>query len=158
MDDHRNQSVQECHPGSTSRQGNKSEHIRKLMADCQGNASDPHFVAFFRCFNAGQYFEAHEVLEELWLADRRGPIGDFYKGLIQLAGAMVHLGKNRLPPGLALLKLARANLEKYPLNTQEWPVGDGISLINEWLNYLSENNLRSNPLNVLGPPKLPRPE
>ena len=71
-------------------------------------------VSYFECFNQQRFFEAHEVLEALWLPQRQGPNGSFYKGLIQLAGAFVHLQKNRLGPAVALFELARANLQKYP--------------------------------------------
>ena len=58
---------------------------------------DPHYTGFFTCFNRGEYYEAHDVLEQLWLrttgADRA-----FFKGLIQIAGAFVHLRKQFLRP------------------------------------------------------------
>src|SRR4051794_21237480 len=39
-------------------------------------------------FNAGYFWEAHEVWEGLWkAAGRRGPAADFLKGLIQFAVA-----------------------------------------------------------------------
>jgi|SRR5436190_16670884 len=74
---------------------------------------DAHYLAFFECFNCQLYFEAHEVLEHIWLPQRNGANGLFYKGLIQLAGAFVHVQKDRLGPANALFKLAAANLEKY---------------------------------------------
>ncbi|MFV0446655.1 MAG: DUF309 domain-containing protein [Planctomycetaceae bacterium] len=41
-------------------------------------------------FNAGYYWEAHEVWEELWhAAGRRGTVARFLKGLIKLAAAGV---------------------------------------------------------------------
>ena len=67
------------------------------------------YLGYFELFNAQLFYEAHDVLEELWLPIRREPQGDFYKGLIQLAGAFVHLQKNRLRPAAALFKLARTN-------------------------------------------------
>ena len=33
-------------------------------------------------FNAGRYWDAHEVWEHEWMPDRKGPEGGFYKGLI----------------------------------------------------------------------------
>ena len=70
---------------------------------------DPHYAGYFELFNRGKFFEAHDVLEHLWLPDRHGANGSFYKGLIQLAGAFVHLQRNRLRPAAALFKLARTN-------------------------------------------------
>ena len=86
---------------------------------------DPCYQGYFRCFNAGEYYEAHDVLEHLWLRD--GPGGEnyaFYKGLIQVAGAFVHLRQHfehpthakhgrRLSPAARLFELARANLFAY---------------------------------------------
>ncbi len=44
-------------------------------------------IRFVCRFDAGEYWLAHEELEELWLSDRR----DVYKGLIHLAAACLHL-------------------------------------------------------------------
>src|SRR5882672_7801103 len=92
----------------------KSATVAALIANCQGRELDAHYLGYFECFNRGLFYEAHDVLEELWLADRHGSNGAFYKGLIQVAGAFVHLQKDRLRPAAALFKLARANFERYP--------------------------------------------
>jgi len=44
-------------------------------------------------FNAGRYWEAHEVWEEEWTPDRKGPDSGFYKGLIQVAAGCLHYGR-----------------------------------------------------------------
>lgn len=41
-------------------------------------------------FNAGRYWEAHEVWEEEWTPDRHGPDRGFHKGLIQIAAGCLH--------------------------------------------------------------------
>jgi uncharacterized protein len=41
-------------------------------------------------FNSGLYWEAHEVWEEDWMPDRKGPDSAFYKGLIQVAAGCLH--------------------------------------------------------------------
>lgn len=89
-------------------------------------------VEFVELFNRGLYFEAHEVLEELWLPQRQGPDGPFYKGLIQLAGAFVHVQKGRAAPAVALLKLAGENLAKYPDTYHRVPVIVVRGLISDW--------------------------
>lgn len=73
-----------------------------------------HYVGFFRCFNAQLYYEAHDVLEEVWLPIRGQSQAKFYKGLIQMAGGFVHLQKQRLGPASRLFALALANFEDYP--------------------------------------------
>ena len=44
-------------------------------------------------FNAGHYWDAHEVLEGEWMPDRKGPDAGFYKGLIQVAAGCLHYGR-----------------------------------------------------------------
>ena len=53
------------------------------------------------------------------------PNGNFYKGLIQLAGAFVHLQKNRLRPSAALFKLAQANLVQFPAFHEQLDLAGG---------------------------------
>jgi predicted metal-dependent hydrolase len=114
----------------------KSAKIAELIEQCRGHALDAHYLGYFECFNRQLFYEAHDVLEELWLDDRKGPNDAFYKGLIQLAGAFVHLQKNRVRPSAALLKLARANLEKYPAVHQHLNVGQVLKVIDEWLELI----------------------
>lgn len=113
--------------------GGKSDKINPLVAPFRGRALDARYLAFFDCFNRRLYFEAHEVLEDLWLEDRQGPDGDFYKGLIQLAGAFVHVQKERFQPAASLLKLAQANLCRYPETHHQLPRREVESLIQSWL-------------------------
>lgn len=132
----------------------KSAAIAALIAGCQGQRHDAHYLGFFECFNRGLFYEAHDVLEELWLAERKGPNDAFYKGLIQLAGAFVHLQKNRLRPSAALFKLAHSNLEKYPPLHQDLDITVVIQLIQAWLNRLEAAEFQLNPLASNGPPEL----
>lgn len=73
-----------------------------------------HYAGFFRCFNAQLYYEAHDVLEEVWLPIRGQAQAKFYQGLIQMAGGFVHLQKSRLGPAARLFALALANFAPYP--------------------------------------------
>jgi predicted metal-dependent hydrolase len=88
-----------------------------------GSIHDPCYEGYFLCFNEQKYYEAHDVLEHLWLKEK-GAAHQFFKGLIQLAGAFVHLQKQfrrpehptdgrRLRPAWRLFKLAQTNLEPY---------------------------------------------
>lgn len=109
----------------------RAERIDQIVARFHGSDLDPHYAAFFDCFNQGRFFEAHEVLEALWLRER-GTDRDFYKGLIQLAGAFVHLQKLRPAPAGALLGLAAANLGRYPAVHHHLDVGRTTARIAEW--------------------------
>ncbi|HEV7404208.1 MAG TPA: DUF309 domain-containing protein [Chthoniobacteraceae bacterium] len=88
-----------------------------------GDGMDAHYTGYFACFNAGQYYEAHDVLEHLWLRGC-GEEHAFYKGLIQIAGAFVHLRKQylrpehpkdgkRLRPAVRLFELGERNVAPY---------------------------------------------
>ncbi|MBI3192277.1 MAG: DUF309 domain-containing protein [Pedosphaera parvula] len=133
---------------------NKSAKIAALIDGCQGRGLDAHYLGYFECFNRGLFYEAHDVLEELWLADRHGPNGAFYKGLIQLAGAFVHLQKNRLRPAAALFKLARANLQQYPARHEYLAVSDMLAMIETWLGQLERSHFTLNPLTSANVPRL----
>ena len=115
---------------------------------------NPHYTGYFELFNQQKFFEAHDVLEHIWLADKHGPNGAFYKGLIQLAGAFVHLQKNRPQPAAALFKLALANLEKYPQVHEHLNVQTTGELIRQWLAELERTNLSSNPPTAANAPRL----
>ena len=132
----------------------KSAKIAALIDGCRGQRLDAHYLGYFACFNQALFYEAHDVLEELWLADRHGPNGAFYKGLIQLAGAFVHLQKDRLRPSAALFKLARANLEKYPALHEHLNVSGVLALIEDWLARLESRDFSVNPLDSGNAPKL----
>jgi predicted metal-dependent hydrolase len=101
----------------------KSPKIDALLAGFEDLPDfNRHYVGFFRCFNAQLYYEAHDVLEEVWLPIRGQPQAKFYQGLIQMAGGFVHLQKQRLGPASRLFALALANFEAYP------PRHEGIDL------------------------------
>jgi predicted metal-dependent hydrolase len=115
---------------------------------------DPRYLSYFECFNRQRFFEAHEVLEALWLPQRQAPNGSFYKGLIQLAGAFVHWQKNRPGPAAALFELARTNLRKYPATHERLNVKAVLVMIEERLRQLKVADPRANPLASAGAPQL----
>ena len=122
-----------------------------------GQAHDPHYVGYFDLFNHGFFYEAHDVLENLWLPLRKEPLGDFYKGLIQLAGAFVHLQKHRLRPAAAVFKLAQNNLAKYGKACEGLDLHLTRELIARYTNAISASDYETNPLRALGPPQLALP-
>jgi predicted metal-dependent hydrolase len=132
----------------------KSGNIAALIEQFRGQELDPHYLGYFQCFNRQQFYEAHDVLEELWLPVRRTPEGDFFKGLIQLAGAFVHLQKNRLKPAAALFRLAAANLKKYPLDHHALHLPGVLRVIQTWLEALESQDFLRNPLLFCGVPEL----
>jgi predicted metal-dependent hydrolase len=132
----------------------KSGKIAALIEGCRGQSLDALYLGYFECFNRGLFYEAHDVLEELWLTDRQGADYSFYKGMIHLAGAFVHLQKNRLKPSAALFKLAQANLRKYPAIHAQLDLAGVLQLIDHWLHDLESRQFAINPLTSINAPKL----
>ena len=125
-----------------------------MIESFRGRELDAHYLGYFDCFNRRLFYEAHDVLEDLWLKDRHGVNGPFYKGLIQLAGAFVHLQKNRLRPAAALFKLAQANLQKYPSPHEHLDLQLVLGLIAGWLRQLETGGFKVNPLSSGNLPQL----
>ena len=50
----------------------------------------PQAAEGLRLFNAGEYFEAHEALEDAWNAET-GRVRDLYRGILQIAVVYLHI-------------------------------------------------------------------
>lgn len=125
--------------------------IEAFLERHRGGPHDARYAAFFDCFNGGLFYEAHEVLELHWLPARRQPDGDFFKALIQLAGAFVHCQKARFGPAAALFRLAAANFASYPPEHLDLDVAGTRARIAGWLADLEVR--QRNPL-AAGLPRL----
>lgn len=73
---------------------------------------DPLYVQGIEKFNACDYFESHELWEELW-TEYRGPSRRFYQGLIQAAVALYHFGNGNIRGARKLHLSARDYLAPY---------------------------------------------
>jgi predicted metal-dependent hydrolase len=76
----------------------KHDEIAARVAGMAGPVGyHPCYVEYFRLFNAQAYYEAHDVLEHIWLGSE-GRRHRFYKALIQFAGGYVHLQHHHREP------------------------------------------------------------
>ena len=65
-------------------------------------------------FNQREFFECHEVIEDLWLkTSAEDTYRDLYKGVIQAAAAIYQLERGVLSGALGLYKTSIVYLEKY---------------------------------------------
>jgi uncharacterized protein len=66
-----------------------------------------------RLFNDAAFFDAHEVLEDVW---RAAPVPEkkFFQGLIQIAVALHHHGNGNVVGARSVLRRAFRNLSLYP--------------------------------------------
>lgn len=70
------------------------------------------YLEGLRLFNAEDFFESHEVLEELW-TETHDERRKFYQGLIQAAVALLHFGNGNLGGAKKVYLSARKYLEAY---------------------------------------------
>lgn len=113
------------------------------------------YELYFTLFNAGEYYEAHDVLEHLWLS-----CGDsharFYKGLIQIAGAFVHLRKQflrpehpkdgrRLRPACRLLALGTSNISPFGPEHMGLDIGNLCAICGDLVRKIEESGFGYNP-------------
>ena len=152
---------------------NKRERISQSLAEATGENVNPdradverhpYYLAFFRCWNEQRYYEAHDVLEQLWL-NTESPDADFFKGLIQAAGAFVHLQKRfehpshakhskRLPPAVRLFRLAQKNLANFAPWHHALDVAALCKLLSRYADEIVASDYTINPWSPETPPKL----
>ncbi len=145
----------------------KSARITEFVSRMEPHADeglDPHYTGYFTLFNAQKYYEAHDVLEHLWLKKKDANYA-FFKGLIQVAGAFVHLQKQlahpghakhatRLRPASRLFKLAMHNLENYRPRHMRLDVAALHALCEKYAREIIESHYEHNPLRLSHPPGL----
>lgn len=61
-----------------------------LLNDLCNAPLHPQAAQGLRLFNAGEYFEAHEALEDAWNAEP-GKVRDLYRGILQIAVVYLHI-------------------------------------------------------------------
>ena len=135
---------------------NKHERIEEyIRSQSRDGANPPGYDLFFSLFNAAEYYEAHDVLEHLWL-QTRDPSSLFYKGLIQIAGAFVHLQKQflrpehpkdgkRLRPAARLLILGASNLRHYGPTHMSLNVEELCQLCHNLVENIQSSGFQTNP-------------
>jgi uncharacterized protein len=73
---------------------------------------EPLYLKGIEYFNACEFFEAHEVWEEVW-QEYQGPSRKFYQGLIQVAVCLHHFGNGNIRGARKLYNSSRAYLQPY---------------------------------------------
>src|SRR5437588_12473600 len=150
----------------------KGERISKFVQEMEGEGADlsgeipkhPFYRAFFRCWNEQHYYEAHDVLEQLWLNNDTAD-DNFFKGLIQAAGAFVHLQKNfehpthakhsrRLRPAVKLFELAEKNLSIFAPRHHALDVSALLDLLRATREKIVATDFKSNPWSPRSAPRL----
>ena len=76
------------------------------------SAHDPRYLQGIEYFNECDFFEAHEVWEELW-ADIQGDSRKFYQGLIQVAVCLHHFCNGNIRGAKKLYDTSTRYLDAY---------------------------------------------
>jgi predicted metal-dependent hydrolase len=151
----------------------KGERISRFVDSLAGNkpgakgdgvVANPYYRAYFQCWNEQHYYEAHDVLEQVWLTTDTAD-DDFFKGLIQAAGAFVHLQKNfehpahpkhsrRLKPAVRLFLLAERNLAPFAPTRHALDVSALLRLLHETREKIIQSEFQRNPWSPENAPTL----
>jgi hypothetical protein len=151
----------------------KGEKISRFVAELEGTAPidasgeiarHPCYRGFFRCWNEQRYYEAHDVLEHLWL-ETTSEDADYFKGLIQAAGGFVHLQHHyrepthrvhgrRLGPAVRLFRLAEKNLTPFAPYRHNFEVAALLALVRQNIEAIVASDFTRNPWSPRNAPKL----
>ncbi len=146
---------------------NKRERISGFVSSLESGSAEAadYYAAFFRLWNERRYYEAHDVLEQLWLKEENAETARFFQALIQAAGAFVHLQKNfeqphhakhsrRLRPATRLFALALRNLEGLPNEFRRLNLISFRQLLTHVREEILEKNFLANPWTPANAPRL----
>ena len=81
-------------------------------SDCQGSLH-PMAVRGFQLFNQGEYWKAHEALEEAWLAEP-GQIRHLYRGILQVGVTYYHITRQNYAGALKVYHRSQRWLKPFP--------------------------------------------
>ena len=90
------------------------------------SSHDPRYLKGIEYFNECEFFEAHEVWEELW-ADVQGDGRKFYQGLIQVAVCLHHFGNGNIRGAKKLYTTSTNYLQPYSPRFAELDVATLLS-------------------------------
>jgi predicted metal-dependent hydrolase len=89
------------------------------------------FLRGIELFNRAEFFDAHEVLEDVW---RAAPEGEkkFLQGIIQIAVALYHYGNGNSIGACSVLRRAFRNLSRYPEGFGGIQLAGLLHSVSEW--------------------------
>ena len=93
------------------------------------------FLAGVRLFNQGKFYDAHEVLEDVWRPLPKGPARQFLQGLIQFAVALHHHSKGNLAGATSLLMRAERNVKHGDVAGANLNAAAILEAMEQWKKY-----------------------
>jgi hypothetical protein len=151
----------------------KGQRISRLVEELSSASADeaageiaqhPCYLGFFRCWNEQRYYDAHDVLEHLWLRTKSED-ANYFKGLIQAAGGFVHLQKQharpahpkdgrRLHPAVRLFRLAEKNLAPFAPTRHRFDIAGFLEMLRTRREAIIASEHRTNPWSPARAPQL----
>ena len=148
----------------------KGERISRMVETLEGKshsntvAENGFYRGYFRLWNEQDYYQAHDVLEHIWLETTTDD-ARYFKGLIQAAGAFVHLKKQfehpthpkhgrRLQPAVRLFRLALKNLAEYGPVRHAFEVTKFREMLENHADAIVRSDYKKNPWSPQNAPKL----
>ena len=83
----------------------------------------PQAAEGLRLFNAGEYFEAHEALEDAW-NDEKGDVRNLYRGILQIAVVYLHITRGNYNGAVKVYSRSQRWLKDWPAICRGIHVGE----------------------------------
>src|SRR5713101_9070263 len=106
------------------------------------DAEDNPFEQGLALFNAGRFFECHEVREEGWKRSS-GCVMVFYQGLIQAAVALLHAERGNKRGAASIWAKARQKLEPLPSEHMGLALGEFRASLEEFFASASKGEFKT---------------
>ena len=156
---------------------NKRERISQWLAEATGEDVNPDqdrrgktpvLPRVFRCWNEQRYYEAHDVLEQLWLNDQIAGCRLFQRidlrppgpSFIFKSDSSIRCTRStaeRLPPAVRLFRLANKNLSRFAPRHHGLNVAAFCQLLRGFADRIVESDYKTNPWSPETAPKLRLP-
>ncbi len=134
--------------------GNRSSRLLPLQTYTSKTMRDSGTQRGLALFNSAHFFDAHEVLEDVWReAPRHSCLRRHLQGLVQLAVAFHHQSTGNLVGGRSVLERALRNIAGAEESLPEIDWERLHACLKPWRQYLAE--ARRNPEGQ-SPPELPK--
>ena len=116
-----------------------SPAIEEIECACLAQLG-PQVIEGLELYNAGEYFECHEVLENAWRAEK-GPVRELYRGILQVAVGYYHIRRGNYVGALKMFKRCRRWLAPFPDTCQ----GINLARLRQDLQAVEDAIIRSGP-------------
>ena len=103
----------------------------------KSSEKDEKFERGLRHFNLHEFFEAHEVWEEIWLVEDE-PEKTFLQGIIQIAAAFHHYRRGNADGAETLLAAGIVKISRFPADHRGLAILDLREAAKSWARALGE--------------------